>query len=101
MNWNNCIRQVHRWLSIAFTVGFLVNTVVIVALGHKQPPSWIYLLAVIPLFLLLPTGLYLFALPYAARWPRRPRAGHQGPSAPRQVSSAGPSASFSGPSQGS
>ena len=69
MNWNHWIRQFHRWLSIAFTVGFVVNTVVIFGLGQKhQPPSWAYLLALIPLFLLLPTGLYLFVLPHAARW---------------------------------
>ena len=75
MNWNSWIRQVHRWLSIAFTAGFIINFVVIVVLGDRQPPSWMYLLAVIPLFLLLPTGLYLFVLPYAARLSSRPRAG--------------------------
>jgi hypothetical protein len=73
MNWNTWIRQAHRWLSIAFTAGFTVNFVVIVVLGHRQPPAWLYLLAVIPLFLLLPTGLYLFAPPYAARWGGRGR----------------------------
>ncbi|HEY2706576.1 MAG TPA: hypothetical protein VGI95_00855 [Caulobacteraceae bacterium] len=71
MSWNNWIRQIHRWLSIAFTVGFVVNAVVIASLSPKPPPSALYLLAVIPLFLLLPTGLYLFALPYAAKWGRR------------------------------
>ncbi len=71
MNWNNAIRQVHRWLSIAFTVGFIVNAVVIALLAHKPPPSWIYLLVLIPLFLLLPTGLYLFARPYVVRSRRR------------------------------
>lgn len=67
MNWNALIRQIHRWLSIAFTVGFIVNTVVIFGLGQGQPPYWVYLLALIPLFLLLPTGLYLFALPYLTK----------------------------------
>lgn len=67
MNWNALIRQIHRWLSIAFTVGFIVNTVVIFGMGQSQPPYWVYLLALIPLFLLLPTGLYLFALPYFAK----------------------------------
>ena len=57
-------RQIHRWLSVAFTAGFLVNTVVIFGLGQKAPAYWVYLLALIPLFLLLFTGLYLFALPY-------------------------------------
>lgn len=62
------IRQVHRWLSIAFTAGFLVNSAVIFSLKGSQPPSWIYLLALIPLFLLFGTGLYLFALPHVVAW---------------------------------
>ena len=60
-------RQIHRWLSIAFTLGVIVNTIVIFGLGQAQPAFWVYLLALIPLFLLLFTGLYLFALPYFAR----------------------------------
>jgi quinol-cytochrome oxidoreductase complex cytochrome b subunit len=67
LNWNSLIRQVHRWLSIAFTVGFIVNAGVILGVGDRHPAAWIYLLVLIPLFLLLPTGLYLFALPYVAR----------------------------------
>lgn len=65
MNWNNLVRQVHRWLSVAFTLGFVVNLLFGVSGG--QPATWLYFLALVPLFLLLPTGLYLFALPYAAR----------------------------------
>lgn len=70
------IRQIHRWLSIGFTAGVVVNTAVIASLAGRQPPAWLYLLALIPLFLLLFSGLYLFALPYAARWSggRRARA---------------------------
>jgi hypothetical protein len=34
----------------------------------KQPAYWVYLLPLFPLALLLVSGLYLFALPYAARW---------------------------------
>jgi hypothetical protein len=67
MTWNNLIRQFHRWLSIAFTVGFIINGVVIWGFGVRQPPPALYLLVLIPLFLLLPTGLYLFFLPYVAR----------------------------------
>jgi hypothetical protein len=58
---------VHRWLSIAFTGGVLVY---IVAMGQGQPAAWVGLLALVPLILLLITGLYLFMLPYAvARYP--------------------------------
>lgn len=62
---NALIRQTHRWLSIAFTLAVIVN---IVALMQKAQAFWIGLLALVPLILLLVSGLYLFALPYAARW---------------------------------
>ena len=65
MNWNNWIRQTHRWLSIAFTVAVIVN---IVALRQEEPAVWVGLLALFPLALLLFTGLYLFVLPYATKW---------------------------------
>lgn len=58
------IRQVHRWVSIAFTVAVIVN---VVALVQNAQAFWIGLLALIPLILLLLTGLYLFALPYVAK----------------------------------
>lgn len=66
MNLNNQIRQFHRWLAIAFTAGFLVNLVV--AIRGIEPAFWVYLLALVPLFLLLPTGLYMFFLPHVAAW---------------------------------
>ena len=65
MNWNVWIRQSHRWLALAFTLGFIVNTFAVTRGG--EPAFCVYLLVLIPLFLLLPTGLYMFALPYAAR----------------------------------
>jgi quinol-cytochrome oxidoreductase complex cytochrome b subunit len=65
LNWNKSVRQIHRWLSIAFTVAVIVN---IVALGQKEPGVWVGLLALLPLSLLLLTGLYLFMLPYATNW---------------------------------
>jgi len=65
LNWNNAIRQVHRWLSIAFTAAVIVN---IAAMTQQQPALWIGLLALFPLILLLVTGLYMFVLPYAAKW---------------------------------
>jgi hypothetical protein len=61
------IRQIHRWLSIAFTLGVITNTVVIFGLGQQQPAFWVYLLALVPLFALLFTGLYMFFLPYVVR----------------------------------
>ena len=68
MSWNNAVRQVHRWLSILFTLAVIVN---VVALLQKMQAVWIGLLALFPLILLLLTGLYLFVRPYAVRWRRQ------------------------------
>jgi archaellum biogenesis protein FlaJ (TadC family) len=65
LNWNTWVRQIHRWLSIAFTVAVIINIVVLV---QKEPAVWVGLLALLPLALLMLTGLYLFVLPYAAKW---------------------------------
>jgi uncharacterized iron-regulated membrane protein len=65
LNWSKWVRQIHRWLAIAFTVGV---TVYILAMGEKEPAFWLGLLAALPLVLLLVTGLYLFVLPHATRW---------------------------------
>lgn len=82
MNWNVWMRQTHRWLSIAFTVLVLANIVVnFVLVGQQQLAVWVGLFTLLPLVLLLVTGLYLFALPYAARWRsgrRIARAGQAG-----------------------
>lgn len=72
MNWTLSIRQVHRWLSIVFTLAVLVN---IAAMTQGEPPLWIGLLALFPLILLLASGLYLFALPYFNRTRRGQGAG--------------------------
>jgi cellulose synthase/poly-beta-1,6-N-acetylglucosamine synthase-like glycosyltransferase len=65
LNWNTWVRQSHRWLSIAFAVAVIVN---IVALRQEEPTVWVGVLALLPLALLLFTGLYLFVLPYATTW---------------------------------
>jgi cellulose synthase/poly-beta-1,6-N-acetylglucosamine synthase-like glycosyltransferase len=64
LNWNNWIRQTHRWLSIAFTVTVVAN---FVARIWGEPPTWVTYSPLLPLFLLLFTGLYMFALPYVSR----------------------------------
>ena len=70
MNWNRRIRQVHRWLSILFTIGVIANIINIFGMGQEQPAVWVGMMALVPLVLLLLTGLYLFALPYIARHDR-------------------------------
>nr|WP_295464480.1 hypothetical protein [Mesorhizobium sp.] len=76
MNWNAWIRQIHRWLSIAFTV---VVAAIFISLGiGVEPTQWIYFMPLIPLALLTFSGLYMFVLPYAARWRSARRVGAQG-----------------------
>jgi membrane protein YdbS with pleckstrin-like domain len=71
MTWNTLVRQTHRWLSIAFTLTVIANFVAL-AMGHgQQPPAWVTYSPLLPLALLLFTGLYLFVLPYALKWRRR------------------------------
>ena len=65
MHWNMWIRQTHRWLSIAFTLTVIAN---FAAMSVGQPPPWVVYSPLLPLALLLFTGLYMFALPYAASW---------------------------------
>ena len=71
MKRNEWVRQTHRWLSIAFTVTVIAN---FVALAQGTPPPWVTYSPLLPLALLLFSGLYLFVLPYAARWRRGRRA---------------------------
>ncbi len=70
MNWNQLIRQLHRWLSIVFTLTVAAN---FVAMALGEPPAWVVYSPLLPLFLLLFSGLYLFALPYILRR-RAPRS---------------------------
>ena len=68
MNFSTWIRQTHRWMSIAFTLTVMAN---FAAMSRGTPPAWVTYSPLLPLALLLFSGLYLFALPYAARWRRK------------------------------
>ena len=59
------IRQSHRWLSMIFTLTVIANFAVRIV---GEPPLWIVYSPLPPLFLLLFSGLYMFVLPYAAKW---------------------------------
>ena len=65
MNCSAWIRQFHRWMAIVFTVTVLAN---FVAMGLGEPPAWVVYSPLAPLFLLMFTGLYMFVLPYTAKW---------------------------------
>jgi hypothetical protein len=60
---NKWVRQTHRWLSMAFTVTVVVC---FVALSGSLP-FWVFYVPLLPLFLLMFTGLYMFVLPYAVK----------------------------------
>ena len=64
MNWNKGVRQVHRWLSIAFTLTVAAN---FLALALGGAPMWLVYLPLPPLFLLMFSGLYMFARPYLTK----------------------------------
>jgi hypothetical protein len=63
LSWNQWIRQIHRWLAIAFTATVVAN---FIAMAMGEPPPWIVYSPLPPLALLILTGLYMFVLPYAA-----------------------------------
>ena len=62
--WDQWVRQIHRWLSIVFTMTVVTNFACM-ALG--KPSGWVVYSPLPPLFLMLITGLYMFALPYVAK----------------------------------
>ena len=68
MNCSQWVRQVHRWLSIAFTLTVIANFAAMAASHGQQPPTWVTYSPLLPLALLLFTGLYMFVLPYATKW---------------------------------
>jgi hypothetical protein len=65
LNWNNWVRQVHRWLSVVFTVAVVAT---FIALAQETPVVWVSYVPLAPLALLWLTGAYLFVLPYANKW---------------------------------
>ncbi|HTQ13382.1 MAG TPA: hypothetical protein VMH86_05850 [Rhizomicrobium sp.] len=61
---SKAIRRLHRWIAIFFTLAVAAN---FTAMALGKPPMWLVYSPLPPLFLLLFTGLYLFALPCFAR----------------------------------
>jgi len=61
MSWSILIRRTHRWVSIFFTLTVIAN---FAAMGFGEPPMWLVYLPLLPLFILLFSGLYMFFLPY-------------------------------------
>lgn len=64
MSFSQWIRQSHRWLAIAFTLTVVAN---FVAMAMGPVSAWITYSPLLPLFLLMFSGLYMFFLPYVAK----------------------------------
>ncbi|MBY0495560.1 MAG: hypothetical protein K2Y23_15215 [Cyanobacteria bacterium] len=64
---NFWIRQTHRWVSIVFTITVIANFVAIAMASGGMPPAWITYSPLLPLAILMFSGLYLFILPYTAK----------------------------------
>ncbi len=69
------IRQIHRWVAIVFTVTVIANFIALAERGGAMPPPWVTYAPLLPLAVLLFSGLYLFVLPYAGKRSRMRRAG--------------------------
>jgi heme A synthase len=57
-------RQFHRWTSMVFVLTVIAN---FVAMARGTPPAWVTYSPLLPLALLMFTGLYLFFQPYFAK----------------------------------
>ena len=56
------IRGTHRWVSMSFVA---ISAAIFIALGlGRQPAQWVYFVPLVPLALLVATGVYMFFLPY-------------------------------------
>ena len=65
MRFNSWTRQCHRWIAVAFTLLVLANIVInITGAGGETVALWVGLTTLVPLVLLMVSGLYLFMLPY-------------------------------------
>lgn len=71
MNWSKWMRQSHRWVSVVFVLAVIVNGITVAEGKYNQRLG---LAAVFLLALLLLSGIYLFVLPYAAKWRSARRA---------------------------
>lgn len=66
------IRTIHSWTSLALS---LAVASIFAGMAITTLPEWFYYLPLPPLAVLLPTGIYMFFLPYL----RRQRGGVHAP----------------------
>ncbi|MGH8085108.1 MAG: hypothetical protein ACREPV_07510 [Lysobacter sp.] len=67
MSASDRIRQAHRWVAIVFTATVIANFVAIALAGGGMPSPWVTYSPLLPLALLMLSGLYLFVLPHVVR----------------------------------
>ncbi|BEL02888.1 hypothetical protein Q0Z83_010790 [Actinoplanes sichuanensis] len=58
------IRRVHRWTSAVFTATVVLT---FLALAQEDPIVWVSYVPLLPLAVLMLTGLYLFVRPFLRR----------------------------------
>ena len=61
------IRQTHRWLGVIFVGTVIANFVALAITQGEMPPAIITYSPLLPLFLLMGSGLWLFVLPYVVK----------------------------------
>ena len=64
MTFPRLIRDTHRWLGMSLIVLTIAN---IIAIGTGNAMDWLTYLPLLPLILLMLSGLYMFVLPYLAK----------------------------------
>ncbi len=73
MNWTGWNRIIHRWVSALFIVTVLLATYA--AASGQDQSSVLFYLPLLPLFILMASGLIMFVLHYATKWRTQRRAG--------------------------
>jgi hypothetical protein len=63
MNPPSPLRRIHRWTSLVFTATVVVCFVALTG----ALPEWVFYVPLLPLAVLLVSGLVLFVLPYTRR----------------------------------
>ena len=61
----NWVRRTHRWLTPVFTLAVVANSALL-CMGQRPPDGTIYA-PLLPLLLMMLTGLYMFVLPHRSR----------------------------------
>ena len=68
MRLSSWTRQFHRWIALAFMLMVLANIAInITGAGGETVALWVGLTTLVPLFLLMVSGGYLFVLPYTGK----------------------------------